>query len=76
MSRKPLRLFWKAARREQVIGLLNAYKESLEQKVEQSGLDSSVEDALDAAEGGPSPVQLPGRVPVGDEDEHVAWDAM
>lgn len=64
---------------KQVIGLLNAYKESLEQKVEQSGSDSSVEDALDAAEGvrGSSPVQLPGRVPVGDEDEYrAAWDAM
>lgn len=64
---------------KQVIGLLNAYKESLEQKAEQSGPDSSVEDALDAAEGvrGSSPVQLPGRVPVGDEDEYrAAWDAM
>lgn len=64
---------------KQVIGLLNAYKESLEQKAEQVGSDASVDDALDAAEGvrGSSPVQLPGRVPVGDEDEYrAAWDAM
>ena len=64
---------------KQVIGLLNAYKDSLEQKAEQVGPDSSVDDALDAAEGvrGSSPVQLPGRVPVGDEDEYrAAWDAM
>lgn len=64
---------------KQVIGLLNAYKESLEQKAEQVDSDTSVDDALDAAEGvrGSSPVQLPGRVPVGDEDEYrAAWDAM
>lgn len=64
---------------KQVIGLLNAYKDSLEQKAEQVGPDTSVDDALDAAEGvrGSSPVQLPGRVPVGDEDEYrAAWDAM
>lgn len=64
---------------KQVIGLLNAYKESLEQKAEQVDSDASVDDALDAAEGvrGSSPVQLPGRVPVGDEDEYrAAWDAM
>lgn len=64
---------------KQVINLLNAYKDSLEQKAEQVGPDSSVDDALDAAEGvrGSSPVQLPGRVPVGDEDEYrAAWDAM
>ena len=64
---------------KQVIGLLNAYKESLEQKAEHVDSDTSVDDALDAAEGvrGSSPVQLPGRVPVGDEDEYrAAWDAM
>ena len=64
---------------KQVINLLNAYKDSLEQKAEQVGSDTSVDDALDAAEGvrGSSPVQLPGRVPVGDEDEYrAAWDAM
>ena len=64
---------------KQVINLLNAYKDSLEQKAEQVGPDASVDDALDAAEGvrGSSPVQLPGRVPVGDEDEYrAAWDAM
>ena len=64
---------------KQVINLLNAYKDSLEQKAEQVGPDTSVDDALDAAEGvrGSSPVQLPGRVPVGDEDEYrAAWDAM
>lgn len=64
---------------KQVINLLNAYKGSLEQKAEQVGPDASVDDALDAAEGvrGSSPVQLPGRVPVGDEDEYrAAWDAM
>ena len=64
---------------KQVIGLLNAYKESLEQKAEQVDSDTSVDDALDAAEGvrGSSPVQLPGRVPVGEEDEYrAAWDAM
>ena len=64
---------------KQVINLLNAYKDSLEQKAEQVGPDASVDDPLDAAEGvrGSSPVQLPGRVPVGDEDEYrAAWDAM
>lgn len=64
---------------KQVINLLNAYKDSLEQKAEPVGPDDSVDDALDAAEGvrGSSPVQLPGRVPVGDEDEYrAAWDAM
>lgn len=62
-----------------VVALLNDYKAVLEQKSDELGPDASVDEALDALEGvrGSSPVQLPERVPVGDDDEYKsAWDAM
>lgn len=64
---------------KQVIKLLTDYQNSLEQGASNAGPDASVDDALDAAEGvrGSAPVQLPERVPVGDDDEYkAAWNAM
>ena len=64
---------------KQVIGLLTQYKASLTPAQQEAPVDSSMEDALDAASGvrGSSPVQLPERAPVGGEDEYkAAWDSM
>lgn len=64
---------------KQVIALLTAYKNSLEEKAETGGADDSMDDAMDAAEGvrGSATIQLPERVPVGDEDEYrAAWNSM
>lgn len=63
-------------RASQVIAVLNDYKKSLAT----AGADTaSVDDALDAASAvrGSAPVSLPGRAPVGDDDEYkAAWDSM
>lgn len=62
---------------KQVIGLLNAYKAAA--TIKDEPVDDGIDAALDAAEGvrGNSPVQLPGRVPVGDDDEYsAAWNSM
>ena len=62
---------------KQVIGLLNKYKESMNQTAEAD--TSNMDAAMDAAEGvrGSSPVTLPNRVPVGGDDEYkAAWNSM
>lgn len=62
---------------KQVIALLTAYKDSLNQKTERDNDDEDA--ALDAAEGvrGSAPVQLPQRAPSSADDEYkAAWDSM
>lgn len=61
-------------RANQVIAVLSAYKKSLE-----SAGGADMDDALDAASAvrGSAPVSLPGRAPIGDNDEYKsAWDSM